>query len=99
MAEDIQFDKTLDLVPGHAEECAPGVRRILCNNPSPFTFKGTMSYIVGRGKVAIIDPGPNDPSHPSGPAGDRGPLGGTPANTLLVIEKPIWAAKADKITY
>ena len=63
MAEDIQFDKTLDLAPGHAEECAPGVRRILANNPSPFTFKGTMSYIVGRGQVAIIDPGPDDPAH------------------------------------
>ncbi len=42
----------------------PGVRRILCNNPSPFTFKGTVSYIVGRGQVAIVDPGPLDePPH------------------------------------
>jgi glyoxylase-like metal-dependent hydrolase (beta-lactamase superfamily II) len=63
MAEDIKFDKTLDLDPGRAEECAPGVRRILANNPSPFTFKGTMSYIVGRGQVAIIDPGPDDSVH------------------------------------
>jgi glyoxylase-like metal-dependent hydrolase (beta-lactamase superfamily II) len=63
MAEDIQFDKTLDLAPGKVEECAPGVRRILANNPSPFTFKGTLSYIVGRGQVAIIDPGPEDPAH------------------------------------
>src|SRR5207344_915145 len=63
MAEDIQFDKTLDLAPGLAEECALGVRRILANNPSPFTFKGTLSYIVGRGQVAIIDPGPDDPAH------------------------------------
>ena len=58
MAEDIQFDRTFDLAPGVAEECAPGVRRVLANNPSPFTFKGTVSYIVGRGQVAIIDPGP-----------------------------------------
>ena len=63
MAEDIQFDKTLDLAPGRVEECAPGVRRILANNPSPFTFKGTMSYIIGRGQVAIVDPGPDDPAH------------------------------------
>src|SRR5436309_9506163 len=41
----------------------PGVRRMLCNNPSPFTFKGTVSYIVGKGKVAIIDPGPEDAAH------------------------------------
>ena len=48
------------LSPGQVEEVAPGVRRLLCNNPSPFTFKGTVSYIVGRGNVAIIDPGPDD---------------------------------------
>ena len=41
----------------------PGVRRLLCNNPAPFTFKGTVSYIIGRGKVAIVDPGPDDPAH------------------------------------
>ena len=35
------------------------MRRLLANNPSPFTFKGTVSYIVGRGQVAIIDPGPS----------------------------------------
>jgi glyoxylase-like metal-dependent hydrolase (beta-lactamase superfamily II) len=35
----------------------------MANNPGPFTFKGTISYIIGRGKVAIVDPGPNDPAH------------------------------------
>src|SRR5215213_2959845 len=60
---DIPYDKNLELVPGRADEPMPGVRRVLCNNPSPFTFKGTVSYIVGRGKVAIIDPGPEDPVH------------------------------------
>ena len=39
------------------------MRRVLCNNPSPFTFTGTVSYIVGKGKVAIIDPGPDDEAH------------------------------------
>jgi len=63
MAEDIPYDKNLDLVPGRVDEPMPGVRRLLCNNPSPFTFKGTVSYIVGRGKVAIIDPGPEDAAH------------------------------------
>jgi glyoxylase-like metal-dependent hydrolase (beta-lactamase superfamily II) len=63
MAEDIPFDKKFDLVPGKVDEPMPGVRRILCHNPSPFTFKGTVSYIVGRGKVAIIDPGPDDSAH------------------------------------
>jgi glyoxylase-like metal-dependent hydrolase (beta-lactamase superfamily II) len=61
--DDIPFDKTFDLPPGKVEEIMPGVRRILCNNPGPFTFKGTVSYIVGRGRVAIIDPGPLDEPH------------------------------------
>jgi len=63
MSDDIPFNRTLALAPGQVEEVAPGVRRLLCDNPSPFTFKGTMSYIVGRGRVAIIDPGPDDARH------------------------------------
>ncbi|MEA3041852.1 MAG: hypothetical protein QOC65_1341 [Sphingomonadales bacterium] len=39
------------------------VRRILAPNPSPFTFTGTQTYIVGEGEVAVIDPGPGDPRH------------------------------------
>ena len=39
------------------------MRAIVANNPGPFTFKGTVSYIVGRGKVAIVDPGPDDDAH------------------------------------
>lgn len=60
---DIAFDRNFALKPGVIEEVAPGVRRLLCDNPSPFTFKGTVTYIVGRGHVAIIDPGPDDPRH------------------------------------
>jgi glyoxylase-like metal-dependent hydrolase (beta-lactamase superfamily II) len=61
--EDIPFNRDFPLQPGVAEEVRPGVRRILCNNPSPFTFTGTVSYILGKGRVAIIDPGPDDPAH------------------------------------
>src|SRR5262245_16551879 len=63
MDNDIPFDKSFALLPGKVEEVRPGVRRILCNNPGPFTFKGTVSYIVGRDRVAIIDPGPLDEVH------------------------------------
>jgi glyoxylase-like metal-dependent hydrolase (beta-lactamase superfamily II) len=62
-SDDIPFDKRFDLPPDTVEEVVPGVRRLLANNPSPFTFKGTLSYIVGRGQVAIIDPGPLDQAH------------------------------------
>ena len=63
MPDDIPFDRSFDLAPGQPEQVAPGVRRLLCDNPGPFTFKGTVSYIVGRGSVAIIDPGPDDERH------------------------------------
>jgi glyoxylase-like metal-dependent hydrolase (beta-lactamase superfamily II) len=63
MSDDIPFDRTFDLAPGQAEEVRPGIRRLLADNPSPFTFKGTVTYIVGRDKVAIIDPGPADERH------------------------------------
>jgi glyoxylase-like metal-dependent hydrolase (beta-lactamase superfamily II) len=63
MTDDIPFDKNLDLAPDRVDEPMPGVRRIMADNPGPFTFKGTLSYIIGRGKVAIVDPGPNDERH------------------------------------
>jgi len=63
MSEDIPYNKAFDLVPGRASEVAPGVRALVANNPGPFTFKGTVSYIVGHGQVAILDPGPDDEAH------------------------------------
>jgi glyoxylase-like metal-dependent hydrolase (beta-lactamase superfamily II) len=63
MSDDIPFDRSFDLAPETVDEVMPGVRRVLANNPSPFTFKGTVSYIIGRGQVAIIDPGPLDEAH------------------------------------
>src|SRR6202166_4972504 len=61
--DNVPFNRNFPLAPGVVEEVRPGVRRILCNNPSPFTFTGTVSYIVGKGRVAIIDPGPIDEAH------------------------------------
>lgn len=49
---------------GIAEQCEPLVRRVLAPNPSPFTYTGTQTYIVGNaGDVAVIDPGPADEAH------------------------------------
>jgi glyoxylase-like metal-dependent hydrolase (beta-lactamase superfamily II) len=61
--DDVPFNRNFPLKPGIVEEVRPGVRRVLCDNPSPFTFRGTVSYILGRGKVAIIDPGPDNDAH------------------------------------
>ena len=63
MSDDIAYNKTFDLLPGRPEEVAPNVRAVVANNPGPFTFAGTVSYIIGRGKVAILDPGPDDDAH------------------------------------
>lgn len=47
-----------------AEQVGPLVRRVLARNPSPFTYTGTQTYIVGEGReVAVIDPGPDDAEH------------------------------------
>ena len=42
---------------------APGLRRVVAENPSKFTAWGTGTYIVGEGEVAIIDPGPDLDAH------------------------------------
>jgi len=57
------FDRNPDVAYGVAEEVAPGVRRITCRNPSAMTFTGTRSYLVGRGDLALIDPGPEHREH------------------------------------
>lgn len=56
-------DLSFDLVAGEVKEVAAGVRAVVAANAGPFTFKGTVTYIVGRGRVAIIDPGPDDSAH------------------------------------
>ncbi len=48
---------------GHLMQRTPLVRRLLAHNPSAFTFTGTGTFVVGRGTVAVIDPGPADPAH------------------------------------
>ena len=61
--EELTFVKEFAGQAGEAFAASPGIRRILAPNPSPFTYQGTNSYVVGRGSVAIIDPGPDDQTH------------------------------------
>ena len=63
MGTKIPFLRELTFEYGHVEQIAPGIRRVIANNPSPFTFYGTGTYILGTGNVAVIDPGPADPAH------------------------------------
>ncbi|HXQ31184.1 MAG TPA: MBL fold metallo-hydrolase [Steroidobacteraceae bacterium] len=60
------MDETPDAaewIPGRAVAIAPGVRRVLAPNPGPMTGPGTNTYLVGRDRVVILDPGPALDSH------------------------------------
>ncbi|MHA1108320.1 MAG: MBL fold metallo-hydrolase, partial [Alphaproteobacteria bacterium] len=57
-AGDIPFRKEMSFEYGVADQVTPLVRRVVAENPGPFTLHGTNSYIVGHGRVTIIDPGP-----------------------------------------
>lgn len=59
----IPYVRQFDFAYGRADHVSPLIRRVVANNPGPFTFTGTGTYIVGRGEVAVIDPGPDDPTH------------------------------------
>lgn len=59
----ITFDMDFDPLYGQPVEVAPAVRRITVNNPGPYTFHGTNSYLVGADTLAVIDPGPDDDEH------------------------------------
>ena len=59
----IPFVKNIDFTPGRPDRVLDGVRRVIANNPGPFTYTGTGTYMIGEGEVAVIDPGPDDPAH------------------------------------
>lgn len=50
-------------VHGSVEHLQPGLRCLTASNASPMTFTGTRTYLVGEGEVALVDPGPDDPTH------------------------------------
>ena len=59
----IPYVRDIEIEYGRCDQVSPLIRRVTANNPGPFTFKGTGTYIVGKGEVAVIDPGPDDPDH------------------------------------
>ena len=59
----IPFEREFDAPYEEPVRVSPLIRRVLARNPSPFTFKGTGVTIIGKGEVAVIDPGPDDPEH------------------------------------
>ncbi len=63
MAVQIPYRRDLTFEYGKADRLSPLIRRVIANNPSPFTLFGTGTYILGTGNVAVIDPGPDDQNH------------------------------------
>ena len=45
------------------EPLEPGIARLLARNPSPFTYFGTQTYLVGHDEMVVIDPGPDMDEH------------------------------------
>ncbi|MDH4386976.1 MAG: MBL fold metallo-hydrolase [Caulobacter sp.] len=59
----IPFVRDITFEYGACDRLSPLIRRVVANNPGPFTFKGTGTYIIGNGNVAVIDPGPDMDDH------------------------------------
>jgi len=59
----IPFVKDISFEYGACDQVSPLIRRVIARNPGPFTYTGTGTYIVGRGEVAVIDPGPEMDDH------------------------------------
>lgn len=59
----ISFIKNLEFEYGKVSKLSPLISRVVCNNPSPFTFYGTGTYLIGQSDLIIIDPGPNNEAH------------------------------------
>ncbi|MBS0295443.1 MAG: MBL fold metallo-hydrolase [Proteobacteria bacterium] len=63
MAVQIPYVRWFEVAYGVAEQVSPLIRRVTAHNPGPFTYTGTGAYIVGKGEVAVIDPGPRLDAH------------------------------------
>lgn len=59
----LKFNTEMDFAYGEPSPMGPGIIRLVARNASPFTFKGTNTYLVGSTSLAVIDPGPADPIH------------------------------------
>jgi glyoxylase-like metal-dependent hydrolase (beta-lactamase superfamily II) len=59
----IPFVRDIKFEYGQVDQVSPLIRRVVANNPGPFTYLGTGTYIVGAGEVAVIDPGPDLNDH------------------------------------
>ena len=61
---EIPFVKDVAFKYGKADALSPLITRVIAENPGPYTYTGSGTYIVGSaGPLAIIDPGPDLDDH------------------------------------
>lgn len=83
----LRFDTDFDPRHGELVEVSPLLRRIVCANPSKYTFHGTGTYVIGRGDVAVVDPGPDpaiDETHAAHVAALLAGLSGESVSHILI---------------
>lgn len=56
----LSFKTSMAFAYGVPQPLLPSISRLVANNPGPFTFKGTNTYLIGTRSLAVIDPGPQD---------------------------------------
>src|SRR5688572_27682242 len=75
------FDKSFAPETGRAVEIAAGIARVTAPNAGPYTFTGTNSFLLGASRVAVVDPGPDVPSHR---AALKAAIGGRAVEAILL---------------
>jgi glyoxylase-like metal-dependent hydrolase (beta-lactamase superfamily II) len=80
-ASSLIFDTSFDARVGEPVQVAPRVVRVTAPNPSPLTFTGTNTYLLGHARLAIVDPGPNDTRHLDAL---RAAIAGRPVDAILL---------------
>jgi glyoxylase-like metal-dependent hydrolase (beta-lactamase superfamily II) len=63
LSESLTFARDFEPTYGEPVVLSPRLARLTARNPSPFTFFGTNTYLVGHETVAVVDPGPEDEAH------------------------------------
>ena len=63
MSRELSFKTAMVFAYGEPSPISPGIVRVVADNPSVLTFKGTNTYLVGMTALAVIDPGPDDGAH------------------------------------
>ena len=63
MAVTIPYVREIEYEHGRMDQVSPLIRRVIASNTGGFTYTGTGTYIIGKGKVAVVDPGPLDMAH------------------------------------